>query len=176
MIQSLLLKSFIAVILLSFYSCGAPTTTETTTEVDPNTQVQQAVNAEANTDQENVEYAEKQEATNQAVSFYDSQKSGMYEKTSQLVDRENYPNFSEDMWLALLQKENETKGQVEKYGMQTSKLEILADGSKMVKMDFDVTRNGKKYKEELEFVKMAGQDSYLLREIEFEGASMEDDD
>jgi hypothetical protein len=173
-------RLLIAGILFAFYACGTPpANTETaTTETDPNTEIQQAVNKEANTDEENTEYAEKSEATNQAIALYEFLKNGLYENTSELVDKENYPNFSEAEWVALLKKEAETKGQVEKYAMQTSKIETLADGSKVVKMSFDVTRNGKKYKEEMDLVKMDGQTSYLLKEIEFEAetSSTEEDD
>lgn len=180
MIKSVFSKLLIAGILFSFYSCGTPTTTETTTEEtkEENTEIQQAVNAEANTDQENLDYAEKQEATNQAIAMYGFLKNGLLEKTITLVDTENYENFSDKEWLALLKKEDETKGAIESYSMQTAKIETLEDGSKVVKMTFDVTRNGKKYKEEMDLIKMNGKTSYLLKEIEFEAetANTEEDD
>lgn len=163
----------IAGILFSFYSCGTPpTNTETTEDKQP-------VDVGVDTNQEKVDYAEKQEAVNQAIAFYELLKNGLYEKTSELVDKENYENFSETDWIALLKKEEETKGMVEKYAMQTSKIETLEDGSKTVKMTFDVTRNGKKYKEEMDLIKMEGKTSYLLKEIEFETETSnteEDDD
>ncbi|WP_375561879.1 hypothetical protein ACE193_04845 [Bernardetia sp. OM2101] len=180
MIHSLFSKLLIAGILFSFYSCGTPTNTETTTEEtkEENTEIQQAVNAEANKEQENLDYAEKQEATNQAIAFYEALKNGLYDKTTEMVDKENYEKFSETEWIALLKKETETKGETEKYAMQTSTLETLEDGSKIVKMTFDVTRNGKKYKEEMDLIKMNGKTSYLLKEIEFEAetANTEEDD
>ena len=174
--KSLFSKIVVAFVLVSFYSCGTPTNTETTSET---TEIQQAVNAEANTEQENLDYAEKQEAVNQSIALYELLKNGLYDKTSEFVDKENYQNFSEAEWIALLKKEEETKGAVEKYAMQTAEIETLSDGSKAVKMTFEVTRNGKKYKEEIDLIKINGKTSYLLKEIEFEAeqtATEEDDD
>ncbi|WP_291725971.1 hypothetical protein [Bernardetia sp.] len=173
--KSLFLKSLIVAVPLSFYACGTPTTENTSAD----TEIQQVVNAEANTEQENLDYAEKQEATNQAIELYRLQKEGLYENTLALVDKENYPNFSDKEWLALLKKEEESKGAIEKYAVQTVELETLADGTKAVQLTVDVTRNGKKYKEEVELIKMDNQTSYLLKEIEFESeqaATEEDDD
>ncbi|WP_338762808.1 hypothetical protein WAF17_18360 [Bernardetia sp. ABR2-2B] len=166
-------KFLIAGVLFAFYACGTPTNTDST---ETNTEVQQTVNAEANTEQENLEYAEKQEATNQAIAMYEFLKNGLYENTSELVDKENYTDYSDETWVALLKNEEATKGAVEKYAMQTSQIETLEDGSKAVKMTFDVTRNGKKYKEEMDFIKMNGKTSYLLKEIEFEAETTTEED
>ena len=178
MIKQLSSKLLIAGILFAFYACGTPNNTESTTEADSNTEIQQAVNAEANTEQKNLEYAEKAEATEQAIAFYNSLKHGLYEKTVKIIDKENYENFSDLEWLERLKKEEESKGKVETYALQTSSIEMLSDGSKAVKMTFDVTRNGKKYKEEMDLIKMNGKTSYLLKEIEFEAetANTEEDD
>ncbi|AFM05307.1 hypothetical protein Fleli_2962 [Bernardetia litoralis DSM 6794] len=170
------LKLLIVGIIFLFNSCVTPTNTEKATETDSNKEIQQAVNKEANSEQENVEYAEKQEATNQAIALYEFLKNGLYENTSQLVDKENYPNFSETNWLEFIKKEALKKGQVEKYALQTSKIETLENGNKIVKMIFEVTRTTKKYKEEVEFLKLNGKDAYLLNEIEFENSHTEEDD
>ncbi len=184
MSKSLFSKSsqlFFVVILFSFYSCGTPTNTESTTEESKkiNTENQQSVNKEANTEQENLDYAEKQQAANQAIAFYEFLKNGLHDQTSTLVDKESYENFAEAEWIELLKKEDATKGDVEKYAMQKNKIETTEDGSKIIKMTFEVTRSGKKYKEEMDLIKMNGAISYLITKIEFENQvsnTDEDDD
>lgn len=174
-------KLLVAGVLVGFYACGTPTTTETSTEEnkETTTEIQQAVNTEANTEQENLEYAEKQEATNQAIAFYDALKNGLYEKTTELVEQNQFNNFSETTWLEMLKKEAQTKGQVEKYALQTSKYEKVegTNSTRKVEMTFEVTRNGKKYMEKMDWYKTDGE-PFLLTEIEFqnENHTEEDDD
>ncbi|WP_338812618.1 hypothetical protein V9L05_14700 [Bernardetia sp. Wsw4-3y2] len=179
MIKQLSSKLLIAGILCAFYACGTPNNTESTTEADSNTEIQQAVNAEANTEQENLEYAEKAEATEQAISFYEALKNGLYENTTVMVEQNMYTNFSETTWLEMLKKEAETNGQVEKYALQASKYEKVegTNSGHKVEFTFEVTRNGKKYIEEMDWYKTDGQ-PFLLTEIEYkkENSTEEDDD
>lgn len=179
MIKSFSSKLLVAGILFSFYACGTPTTTENATETETNTEVQSIVNKEANTDQENLEYAEKAEATEQAISFYEALKNGLYENTTAMVEQNMYSNFSETTWLEMLKKEAETTGQVEKYALQTSKYEKVegTNSGRKVEFTFEVTRNGKKYMEEMDWYKTDGE-PFLLTKIEYkkENSTEEDDD
>ncbi len=168
MTKLLFTKLFIIALLFSVSSCGTPTDRETTTQTDPNMEVQKAVNAEANTDQENSEYAEKQEATNQAIAFYDALKNGMYENTTSMVEPTMYKEFSEVTWLEMLKEQAQTKGEIEKYSLQTSKYEIVegTNSGRKVEMIFEITRKGQKYIEEMEWYKTDGE-PFMLTEMEY---------
>jgi translation initiation factor 2 beta subunit (eIF-2beta)/eIF-5 len=182
-VNQLSLKLLIAGILFSFYACGTPANTENTTESETNgeanTEIQQTVNKEANTEQENLEYSEKSEATNQAIAFYEALKNGLYENTTAMVEQNMYNGFSAATWVETLKKEAGTKGQVEKYALQTSKYE-KAEGTnsgRKVEMTFEVTRNGKKHLEEMDWYKTDGE-PFLLTKMEYklEASTEEDDD
>jgi hypothetical protein len=174
-------KLFIAGILFAFYACGTPqTNTETEViETDPKTEIQQAVNKEANSEQENMEYAERAEANKRAVSFYDALKSGLYANTTEMVEPTMYKNFSETTWLEMLKNEATTKGNVEKYEMLSSKYEKVegTNSGRKVEMTFQVTRKGQKYMEEMYWYKTDGE-PFMLTELEYKKAetSTEDDD
>lgn len=174
-------KLLIAGILFAFSACGTPTNTETATETstEATTEIQQAVNKDANSEQENMEYAEKAEATERAIAFYDALKTGMYANTTEMVEPTIYKNFSETTWLEMLKKEAETKGQVEKYEMLSSKYEKVegSNSGRKVEMTFEVTRKGQKYMEEMYWYKTDGE-PFMLTELEYKNAetSTEDDD
>ena len=172
-------KLLVAALLFSFYSCGTPTNTEMATEVDPNTEVQLAVNAEANTEQENMEYAEKSEATNQAISFYEALKNGLYQTTTELVEKNIYKNYSEAAWLESLKKIDKERGNVESYELKSSKYQLVegTNSGRKVEFTFEVTRNGKKCIEEMDWYK-TDREPFLLTEMEYkrEENTKEDDD
>lgn len=174
-------KLLVAGILFSFYSCGTPSNTETTTEtkIETDTEIQKAINSEVNTEQENLEYAEKSEATNQALLFYELLKKGQYENTPQMVEQNMYKNFSETTWLKRLKTVDEKMGQVEKYELQSSKYEKIegTNSGRKVEFTFEVTRNGQKHIEKMDWYKTDGE-PFLLTEIEYEseGSTEEDDD
>jgi hypothetical protein len=179
MIKSVFSKLLIVAILLSFYSCGTPANTETTEETTTDTEVLPVVSAENTREQENLEYAEKQEATNQAISFYEALKSGLYEKTTQMVEPKMYKDFSEASWLEMLKKADKKMGTVEKYSLQSSKYEKVegTNSGRKVETVFEVTRNSKKYVEEIYWYKTDGE-PFMLTKIEYktEGSTEEDDD
>lgn len=177
-------KLLLAGVLFSFYACGTsttttetPTSTETTTEAS--TEIQKAVNAEANSETENLEYAEKAEANQRAIAFYEALKNGLYESTPEFVEQNKYKNFSETSWIEMLKTEVDTKGKIERYELQKSKYEKVegTNSERKVEIYFEVTRNGKKYIEEMEWVKTDGE-PFLLTDLEYKKAenTSEDDD
>lgn len=172
-------KLLFAGFLFAFYSCGTPTTTtETTTEADT-TEVQQTANTGANTETENLEYAEKAEATTQAIAFYELLKNGLYENTIEMVDQNMYKDFSKETWIAILKKQETEKGKLEKYALQTSKYEKVegTNNGRKVEFTFEVTRNGTKHIEKMDWYKTDGE-PFLIIETEYSGkkSSEEDDD
>ena len=179
--KQLSLKLFVLGIVLSLYSCETPKSTETTTETstETNTEIQQTVKVEVNKEQENLEYAEKAEATKQAIAFYEALKNELYEKTTEMVEQNMYKDFSETTWIESLKKEAKTNGQVEKYALQTSKYEKVegTNSGRKVEFTFEVTRKGKKYVEEMDWYKTDGE-PFLLTKMEYksEGSTEEDDD
>ncbi len=172
-------RILIAGILFAFSACGTNTETATEASTESTTEIQQAVNKEANSEQENMEYAERAEANERAIAFYDALKTGMYANTTEMVEPTMYKNFSESTWLEMLKKEAETKGQVEKYEMLSSKYEKSegTNSGRKVEMTFEVTRKGQKYMEEMDWYKTDGE-PFMLIEMEYKNAetSTEDDD
>jgi hypothetical protein len=90
-----------------------------------------------------------------------------------------YNGFSATTWVEMLKNEAKTKGQVEKYALQTSKYEKVesTNSGRKVEFIFEVTRNGKKHLEEMDWYKTDGEPFLLIKmEYKKENSTEEDDD